>query len=247
MKDIRLSAQFFHTQQSLSTFGNCPLKFRKRYMEGLKWDNPDLESKAAVERGSSFHLLARRYFLGIDIGLNENSNDYAILKKLTDNLKRFFELRPDTIYLPEYTLRTGMEGFRLEANFDLVVVRNSKIEIWDWKTQNSNQGEGIKNIGRKFEKSLQTSVYLYTLMEQAAVITGEPQDYEDISMHYWQPDPPCVIAEICYNKQMHERFGILLHKKIKDIENIDWHLFDKSLYAKHCRFCEFNWYCNSTF
>ena len=244
MKYIRLSQQFFHTQQSLSTFESCPLKFRKRYMEGLKWDNPDLESKEAVERGSSFHLLARRYFSGIDIGLNENARDYEILKKWTDNLKHFFEMRTDTTYLPEYTLRTGMHGFRLEANFDLLIIRNGKIEIWDWKTQNNNQGEGIKNAGGKFEKSLQTCVYLYTLKEQASVITGGSADYEAISMHYWQPDPPGVIVKICYNRQMHERFDILLHQKMLNIENFDWASFDKSLYARHCRYCEFNWYCN---
>ena len=39
MKDLRFVHYFLFTQHSLSTFEKCPLKFKKRYLENLKWDN----------------------------------------------------------------------------------------------------------------------------------------------------------------------------------------------------------------
>jgi len=72
--DLRFFNYFLFTQQSISTFEKCPLKFKKRYLEGLKWKNViSEEAKRRLEMGENFHLMARRYFLGIDTGLTKRN------------------------------------------------------------------------------------------------------------------------------------------------------------------------------
>ncbi len=70
-------------------------------MEGLKWESkPDEESKAALEKGNSFHLMARRYFMGIDIGLTENVKNYDVLVKWMRNFKEFFKNKTGSRLFP---------------------------------------------------------------------------------------------------------------------------------------------------
>lgn len=245
MKDIRNSPQFFYTQQSLAAFETCPLKFRKRYMEGLRWDSqPDENARTAMERGNSFHILVQRYFLGVERGLNENAKDFEILDGWMRSLESFFEIRPDAVYLPEYALRTDADGLRLEANFDLVVVKDGCLEIWDWKTHAEQTESGFKNLKTRLEKSLQTMVYLFVLKERAGILAGKSTEANRISMKYWQPEPPHIIAEIYYDAKKHENFRKHLRQLVNKIAAYDYSNFDKALYAKQCKYCEFNWYCN---
>ncbi|MCX8130461.1 MAG: PD-(D/E)XK nuclease family protein [Clostridia bacterium] len=237
---------FLFTQHSLSTFDSCPLKFRKRYLEGLKWDSfPDENIKKRLEMGNNFHLLAHRYFLGIETGLDKSEEECEELTKWMENLKKSFSKDRFDICLPEYKLRMSKDKMKLEANFDLIILRDGYMEIWDWKTHGENKKGRKSIIGNKLRDSLQTKVYMYVLKEQAALIAGEEVDCDRISMHYWQPDPPGTLAEIRYDNLMHEEFGNILAKKIDDIFGYDYSGFDKAIYAKHCKFCEFSWYCNN--
>lgn len=247
MKDLRFAEYFLFTQQSLATFDRCPLKFKKRYLENLKWDNfPNEEIKKRLELGNNFHLLAYRYFLGIDTGLNEDTEGYVQLNSWMKNLENKFKKDDNRKYLPEYKLRMAKGILRLEANFDLLIVDEDKLEIWDWKTQSkesSQQPRGIK--ADKYRKSLQTMVYLYVLKEQSERITGKQIKCENIRMCYWQPEPPEVLMEIRYNDELHNNYGEILQNKIRGILQYDFSTFDKALYEKSCKYCEFNWFCNN--
>lgn len=237
-------SDFYHTRQSLEAFDSCPLRFYKRYYEGLRWDKAlDAEDRAAIQRGNDFHMLARRYFLGVNCGLEDGAGDHEILAGWLNDLKGSFALRGDARYLPEYKLRYEGGGIRLEANFDLVVERDGKLEIWDWKTHAGDTPDGA-SYRERLEKSLQTMVYLYTLRERSADVFGREFDFTDIFMFYWQPEPAQVIACVTYSGLLHERFGSRLRQLVKSMEAFDSKSFDKSLYSKHCKYCEFNCFCN---
>ena len=252
LKDIRNSRQFCYTQQSLTAFENCPLKFKKRYMEGLRWDSlPDEETKASLDRGNSFHLLARRYFSGIPYGLDENAKDFELLSKWLRSLETYFLIKSEAVYLPEHTLSAELDGLILEANYDLIILEDGHLRIWDWKTHALEKGncdgaynESFSNMRKKLESSLQTMVYMYALKERAASLTGGLVGGTFISMKYWQPDPPYIIAEVNYDAKTHDSFRSHLSQLLKKIREYDFSTFDKSLYSKHCKRCEFNWYCN---
>jgi len=69
--DLRFFNYFLFTSSPYPPW-KCPLKFKKRYLEGLKWKNViSEEAKRRLEMGENFHLMARRYFLGIDTGLTK--------------------------------------------------------------------------------------------------------------------------------------------------------------------------------
>lgn len=242
MNDLRFSEYFMYTQYSLSTFENCPLKFKMRYLENLKWNGINLpEVKERLELGNDFHLLAYRYFMGIEKGVIEVSDE---LLMWMNNLINDFKINEDYIYLPEYKLRLSLEDLKLEANFDLLIVKEDSIEIWDWKTHDNNSGKSKGNSANRLIESLQTKVYMFVLNELSSLIYGEKLGSEKISMHYWQPSPPKVLTEIKYSKEMHNQFRNILKGKIDKINCYDYSYFDKGLFIKHCKECEFNWFCN---
>lgn len=247
MKDLRFAQYFLFTQQSLATYERCPLKFKKRYLENLKWENfPDEEIKKRLEMGNNFHLLAHRYFLGIDTGLSEKTEGFDELDSWINSLKNKFKKEDGRKYLPEYKLRIAKGLLRLEANFDLVIVDQDKIEIWDWKTHGKKNKLEQKEIrANKYNKSLQSIVYLFVLKEQSERITGRDINCENITMYYWQPDPPEVLTEIRYSDEKHNTYRELLQNKIRGILQYDFSTFDKALYEKNCKYCEFNWFCNN--
>ncbi|MDP4180762.1 MAG: PD-(D/E)XK nuclease family protein [Bacillota bacterium] len=233
---------FLFTQHSLSTFDNCPLKFKKRYIENLKWNSyPDENVKKRLDMGNDFHLIAYRYFLGIE---EENIADEELLKWL-DNLKRSFPLDKNNTYLPEYKIRMADSIFMLEANLDLVIAKNNELQIWDWKTHTNAQGakKGKKSSG--FSQKLQTIVYMFALKEQSKRICGMEVPCDNICMNYWQPDPPKTIETIFYSDEKHGLFKEAIESRIKKIMNYDYSEFNKEDYLSHCAYCEFNWFCNN--
>ncbi len=247
MSDLRFAEYFLFTQQSLATFDRCPLKFKKRYLENLKWDNfPDEEIRKRLEMGNNFHLLAYRHFLGIETGLCEKTEGFEELSSWMKSLESKFPISEKRKYLPEYKLRMAKGVLRLEANFDLLIFDGERLEVWDWKTHGKeNKTDRKSNMGNKYRKSLQSIVYLYVLKEQCEKVTGKQIKCENISMYYWQPDPPEVLTDIRYSDEMHKTYGEILTNKINGILQYDFAEFDKALYDKNCKYCEFNWFCNN--
>jgi CRISPR/Cas system-associated exonuclease Cas4 (RecB family) len=235
---------FLFTQHSLTTFDNCPLKFKKRYIENIKWDSFKGENeKKRLETGNAFHLMAQRYFLGIETGLQEEKDDYQELNKWVSCLKNKFPLLPDEQYFPEYKLRMNTSLLKLEANFDLLIIKDDKIVIWDWKTHSGSKNES-KLLKKRLVESNQSMVYLFMLKENANLIIGKELQHQNINMYYWQPEPEGIVAEIHYNQETHESYREILESKIQRIYAYDYSIFNKELYRKHCKFCEFNWFCN---
>ncbi|HEY9061177.1 MAG TPA: PD-(D/E)XK nuclease family protein [Pseudobacteroides sp.] len=233
---------FLFTQQSLTTFANCPLKFRKRYIENLKWNSyPDGDVKKRLDMGNDFHLIAHRYFLGI---MDEHIED-AELKRWVENLKNSFPINKDYVYLPEYKIRMADNIMRLEANYDLLLVKNGKIEIWDWKTHSLRPDPDKVQRNTSFLKKLQTIVYVFVLKEQSKLISGEDAQSHLISMNYWQPDPPGTIEKIVYSDERHRLFKEEIQSRVVRIMDFDYGEFDKENYIEHCKICEFNWFCNN--
>lgn len=239
--DIRFSEHFLFTQHSLSTFESCPLKFKKRYMENLRWDRmPDENVKRGLERGNNFHLMAFRYFSGIEPGTSEFSEEFSELNEWFISLNESFEIKPELKYYPEYKIRMSSGNLKLEANYDLIISSDDGLQIWDWKTH------GQKASSKKnFSESLQTYVYMFVLKEQSHLIWGQNCEAGRITMTYWQPESPNIMAVIRYSDYMHERFKSIISGKIETIQNYDYSTFDKELYKNSCKNCEFNWYCNN--
>lgn len=244
-EDLRFEEYFLFTQHSLATFEKCPLKFKKRYLEALKWNTfPEEEVKKRLEKGNDFHLLAHRYFMNIDTDLSEMCEDVESIDLWMKSLKENFILNENHKYLPEYKLRYVKGDLKLEANFDLIIVKDDAIEIWDWKTHEENN-KNTKFKFKQYENTLQTKVYMFVLKELSDLVAGKEIKAENITMYYWQPSPPKIITQINYSNDLHIEFQNNLKEKLQNVLEYDYKIFEKEKYVKHCKMCEFNWFCNN--
>jgi len=237
MINIKERKYFYFTQNSLKTFTQCPFKFKKRYIDNIKWEtSSSIDPK--IEFGLDFHKIAERYFLGIPV-FEESFKDNQILYNSYVNLKEHIKIEEQNRYLPEYTIRLSEGDVRLEANIDLLVIKpENTIEIWDFKTN-----ADLKK-GKKYLNSLQTRVYLYCVRKTLNNILGFSSNCAKIKMIYFNPENNVEIADVIYTEEMYKNDTVYITNLIEEVFNYDYNKFNRENYIKNCEYCEFNLFCN---
>jgi CRISPR/Cas system-associated exonuclease Cas4 (RecB family) len=195
--------------------------FEYIYVDGLSGKTPLPELRKKIQNGVDFHILAERYFNGMD--------DYFYVEdpKLLEWMARFEEKYPKTLNCrSEYEMKQNKDGISLMAKYDLLVVEDNKIKIIDFKT---NEKEYDKD---KIEKNIQTKVYMFLLGENLKKFFKK-MELEDISMEYFQLNFPKNKIVIKYNEKKHKKNKEYLKNIIKKIEENK-----KSFYIKNTKTCE---------
>lgn len=235
MRDIRKDRKFFYSQASLTAFEKCPLKFRRKYMEGINWKSEEGDEDFFFKSGREFHLNAERYFSGIDIQdeMITEEKQRIWMERLRDKMK----INEKDRYLPEHEIKMAKHGIRIQGKYDLVIIKNNgNIEIYDWKS------EPNKLKQTNMEKKNQTILYMYMVAESG--IAGKIEDYTKISMRYWQPEFPEDMIIVSYSYDKHLEFEEKIKKTIGKIDKFD---FDKKEEEqrnhKNCDMCEFKSVC----
>lgn len=186
---------------ALRLYTECPLRFRRRYIDGLYLtgapDDPD-ELRALLQ-GERFHLMARRYYSGLEPGTLGDAADRAELMGWVHLLRRYLPRNPEYTYHPELELRlneaaTSSPGdppertdspriLRLVAKFDLLVVApDGQATIYDWKTLRYMPSRA------RLEEAFQTMVYRYVLCAAgSAYAPSGAFDPDRVAMVYWNP------------------------------------------------------------
>lgn len=238
--ELREKKYFYFTQNSLSTFVNCPYRFKKRYIDNIKWQQDESDdAREKVEFGLDFHKIAERYFKRIPI-YEESFKDDIELYNAYLNLKKTFKLDDDNEYYPEYTIRFSDDFMRLEANIDLIIIKkDGTVEIFDWKT-NANL-----NNSKKYTSSLQTTVYMFAVKKCIKDIFGKDVEYGNLKMVYFSPEENVKIAEIKYSEELFRNDEKKIYDLIKKIYNYDYTKFERESCSKQCKFCEFANFCNN--
>ena len=212
-------------------------------MEGLHWkkalEGADLYYEN-MEMGLDFHLLCERYFSGIPCDLPEEAENRELLQAWVEQLRKMIPLEPGNRYLPEYEIRMIQGELRLQAKYDLIILKaDGEIEIWDWKTEDRQIRIG------EVTKKMQTMVYMYLLMENGADLFGYPINYEKVKMIYWQPQYETKRLEIPYSREKHQQYGSEIKGIVQDLHDYDFDQpLDKEPYEKSCKYCEFQSLCN---
>lgn len=234
--DIKNTKYFLFTQNSLSTFRKCPLKFKKKYIDNIKWEIFKEDDNRKL--GNDFHMLAYRYFSRIFDEYLDYDEDEK-MKIWFERLKQAFPINKNYRYLPEYKIRLSDGDERLEANYDLIIVKDNSIEIWDWKT---------RELDRQVDyiDSIQTKVYMYLLKRCVKDMFNMDVDYENIKMTYWTPEPGCEIDKLVYSKEKYDDDKRYILRLLDEIYNYDYTKFNKRNYEKQCRFCEFDSFCRES-
>ena len=237
---------FIYSQNSINTYKSCPKKFKYKYIDKINWKYDDIESREyydSLKVGSEFHLLCERYFSNIPLGLNEYTNPK--FKVWIDKIKNMFPMnkKNNKIYLPEYEVRFNLDGNIITAKYDLIIIDENSIEVWDWKTEN------VKLEYIKVKDRIQTVVYMFLAKEAVCKIFNLNIDYNNIKMKYYQPQYDDIPIEIIYNERQHELNKSNIIRYIDMINNTNYEKNDNYKYElikndKYCSFCEFNKLCN---
>ena len=239
--DKRKLKNFYYSQNSINTFKSCPLKFKYKYIENVNWKSDEIGNRdyyENLELGTEFHLICERYFSNIPTGLNDEPK-YEKFNEWLNKIKKLIPIVDYNKYIPEYEIRYKKEDMKLLAKYDLIVIKENEIEIWDWKTENR------KLTYKNTESRVQTIVYLYVLGETLSLF-NKNIPYENITMNYYQPDymdEPIVIKYSLHKRKLYEE---KLKFYINTITYSDFDVPNDELKNnKHCGFCEFNKLCNN--
>ncbi len=232
----------YFSQSALIAYQNCPLKFRRRYLDGLFWPadwGGNEEQREAIEQGRVFHLLAQRYYSRGEMP------DFEEI--LSDNialwLERMVEFRSyheNGTFLPEHELRLNQDGIKLVAKYDLLYITSSgKVIIYDWKTNHSRPKIEY------WRNHLQTIVYRYLICKAGGVYSPygafKP---EDVTMIYWNPRFPNEMEPLIYNPNQFMRDEAFLTKLLYEIKSLKYNEFMATGDQKRCKFCEYSPICH---
>jgi RecB family exonuclease len=228
---------------ALSTYQNCPLRFRYRYVDNLYWSRQwgsSPEERKALERGQNFHLMARRYYAGLDPAEVADPVEQTELEGWMHLLEGFLPRTFDRQYYPELDLRLNRPDLKLVAKFDLVVVDpDGRATIFDWKTES-------RLPQRKYlEKSAQTLVYRYMLCTAGGQYSPRGRfKPEEVSMVYWHPQHPQRWYRLEYSEAQYQQDEQHIQNVVTQIMRTPREMFLATSDEGACRRCEYQMICH---
>ncbi|BDG59119.1 PD-(D/E)XK nuclease family protein [Caldinitratiruptor microaerophilus] len=227
-----LPADLLLSQSALADFAECPLRFRYRYLDGVRLPEATApEVRTRVERGRAFHLLAHRHFAGLEPVVPPGVPHAAELAEWVRALHRFCSPRPDRTYLPEFELGLRAPDLPLAARYDLLVLEpDGRRTIYDWKTS------PLPPSGR-LAASLQTRVYRLVLA--LAGPPYAPAAPEDIRMVYWYPGDPDQPAVLSYSAELLAEDAAVvgeLVRRLRDTPAAAMAATDDDSVCRHCTY-----------
>lgn len=228
---------------ALNIYRQCPLRFRYRYLENLYWSRlwgSSPEERRALERGQHFHLLARRYYSGVEPAEIADPLEQQELEGWMHQLRDFLPRTLDRSFYPELDLRLNRPDLRLVAKFDLVVVDpDGSATIYDWKTE--------KRFPRRtyLVKNMQTVVYRYMLCAAGGAYSPQGRfKPEQVSMIYWNPLYPHRWERLPYSEAQYLLDEQYLTNLVGEILRTPREMFTATANQRTCRHCEYQMICH---
>jgi CRISPR/Cas system-associated exonuclease Cas4 (RecB family) len=231
------------SQSSLQDYVDCSLRFKLRYLERLSYpameSEPALESEKHQQEGEYFHRLLQQYLIGIP------ASQIARLAN-TPNLQKWWAsfladpalqgIQESKNLHPEANLSAPLGKHRLLAKYDLIVVRDGKATIYDWKTYRR------RPRNEWLSARMQTRVYRALLVRAGAHLNnGQPFTPGQVKMVYWFADFPNEPALFDYTDAQYQRDWDFLVKLSDEIEaNSSFPATDD---RQKCTFCTYRSYC----
>lgn len=245
---MKLPEGFAFSQSNLQDFVDCSYRFYLKNILHAKWpalvvDNAiDFENHSLA--GARFHQLIQQYLIGIPEPI---LNKLAAVDKET-HLYEWWEqfllhVPPKLIgeKYPEMLLSSHLNGYRLIAKYDLILILKDAPEmiIFDWKTSHNKPKEAW------LLERIQTRMYRFILAQSGAPLIN--QEYikpEKITMRYWYSQFPETLIQLPYDTVTFEEDLAYFSSLIENILSKPKEAFIKTSNWKKCRYCIYRSYCD---
>ncbi len=240
-----LPDDFRFSQANLSDFTQCRRRFQLRHLQKVNWPaletEPALENERRMQRGARFHRMVRQHLLGIPAeALSPLTASDPDLAGWWENYLANAPAGIEGPFYPEQGLTGEVDGYRLAARYDLLVVQpEGGAVIIDWKTnQKHPKREWLRD-------NLQTRVYPYLLV-QAGAHLNEEQAFspEQVEMVYWFAGFPDQPHRFPYSQAQYEEDGDYLAALVRQIAGLEADAFLLTEEVKRCQFCVYRSLCD---
>lgn len=187
------------TRRRLCDLLDCSRRYWLRNVARRPWPADPLPPSAeeSVLRGTRFHQLMQRHFLGLELG--------PISPDLQDWWQAWLDhplALPPGRRLPELTLSVPLAGQRLLARFDLLALSpDGSALIVDWKTARRPPSRA------ELAADLQTQLYPFVLAQGGQALLpafSPPLRPEQIEMVYWLAQAPAAPLRFPYSTGQHD-------------------------------------------
>jgi hypothetical protein len=136
------------------------------------------------------------------------------------------------------TLTVPIGGLSLTGRFDLLVVNDEGVHVFDWKTY------GRARSTEELRRDLQSKIYLALAAESGNVLDRELRP-EEVTLTYWFATDPPLTVEITYGRREHFENWSYLKSIANEIESRleskdPWPLTDE---LEECSRCAFQILC----
>ncbi len=222
----------------MADFAACQRRFQLRYDRRLTWPAGPLKADTAeaLARGRRFHQLLQRFFLGLPAA--QLPNDESELAQWWQLFQSQGPQLPPGRRRPEFILTVPIGRHFLTGRFDLLVVGDQGLHIYDWKTGARPRSE------EALRDDLQTRVYL-ALAAEGSPALRESTAPDEVRLTYWYASDPPAAVSLAYNKAWHSQNWAFLQELVGQIERqlAGEEALPLTADLAECRRCVYQAYC----
>lgn len=243
---MNLPEGFDFSQSNLKDYLDCPYRFYLRYILHTKWPALLVEDALEFERrgqaGARFHRLIQQYLLGIPESRLTEIAEADPNPTFIHWWDAFLGHVPQHIEGKKYveiTLSTRIGDHRLVAKYDLILVQDEKLLIFDWKTSQKQPKRSWL-----FDR-VQTKLYRLILTQTSGSLTSNTTlNPEDITMNYWFTINPAALVSLPYSNKEYQEDLTFIEVIIKEILDRKEENFFRTDDLNKCRYCVYRSHCD---
>lgn len=242
---MTINPDFVYSQSSLQDYVNCPRRFYLRYIRQLKWPAQQFSDSLAYENltraGERFHRLIHQYLLGLPqhrLDAMALADRYPLLHQWWKNFLAYIPQLAQNEKWVEHTLTTEINQTRLLAKYDLIMVVENQLHIYDWKTAQRPPKR------QHYQNHVQTRLYPFVLAQASHLMIDQAEfSPKQIQMHYWFPNFPESKLTFEYSQKKYEQDQHYLKGLIGEINTLKDDEFACTEEAALCKFCVYRSLC----
>ncbi|MEN9222545.1 MAG: PD-(D/E)XK nuclease family protein [Thermostichus sp. BF3_bins_97] len=232
LEQINLSAS------SLALLEHCPRLFRYVYLERLIWPTADaLEHESERHHGQQFHRLVELHSQGRRVD--------PLLPSLDEVVQQWWQVflasphaHPQGRVFAELPLWQRIEGFKLIARLDRLVVAPASLQIVDWKTERQ------RPLDRQLQQNWQVRLYPLLLCGVADQLPLEsPFRPEQVQLTLWYAQHPQHPFQRRYSATAYEQDLAHLKATLAHLRQLEAQDFPMTPHTERCGSCLFRSRC----